>query len=179
MDFSQVAAGMWPLWLLGLFMAFSAWKTDNKDLLRVENKPLLKWCAFLVFLTVYRLLIFHFLKDQPMVQTATEAAQTIPWQMTLLVFWEDLSFALPLVYLDKLIGTKKWLRPLYWLGMLVMMLSFGSGHIYQGLIPALALSFYVPFSISRGKMYGFGTVVLCHMLYDMSTLLAVRLALGI
>ena len=179
MDFAEVAVRMWPLWLLGLFMVFAAWKTDNKDLIRIEKKPLMKFAKFLVFLTIYRLIVFHFLAHYPMVENASAAVQSIPWQMTFLVFWEDMSFALPLVFLKKLIGSKKWLQPIYWLGMATMMLSFGSGHIYQGLLPALALSLYVPFSVSRGKMYGFGTVVLCHMPYDMSTILAVRLALGL
>ena len=62
--------------------------------------------------------------------------------------------------------------------LVLVMLSFACGHIYQGLFPALAISLYIPVAMKMGKKYGFGTVMISHMLYDMSTLLSIRWMLG-
>lgn len=178
MDFVEMASHLMLFWCLGLFVAFALWKSGNKDLLRVEKKPLMKWAAFIFGLTIYRLIIFRYFSDQQMIRDAGAAALSIPWPIALLVFWEDLTFAVPLVLISRLISNKWYYRPIYIASMAILMLAFGSGHIYQGLLPALLLSLYVPFSVSRGKSVGFGTVILCHMMYDLSTILALRLALG-
>lgn len=180
MDMGDLALRMLPFWFLGFFMIYATIKSGNKDLLRFEWKPFGKWCLFILGLTAYRMIIFRFFSDQELIRSQTHAVLQIPWPAALTVFWEDMSFVVPLVLLGRCLPSdKKWAKLVNGLAQIFMMISFGSGHIYQGTFAACLLSLYVPFSLSRGQKVGFGTVILCHMLYDLSTMLAVRFALGL
>ena len=85
---------------------------------------------------------------------------------------------LSLVVLRRMIGIRKWVFPIHALAMLVVMFSFGSGHIYQGLISAFFISFYIPFAVHFANKRGFGTLCLGHVLYDFSTIMVIRAVLG-
>jgi hypothetical protein len=81
----------------------------------------------------------------------------------LLVWWEDVLFSLLSIYYAEKFLPKWVFVPLA----VITSLVFGMGHLYQGWFAVLALSFYPYFvSYKCGKKYGYGTVMICHVLYD-------------
>lgn len=176
MDMKVIIAAMYPYWIAGAMMVLATIVAGRKDVVRIEKKAVLSWIRFLCFVTLYRIFLF---KMFPHVFSGpAKAISIIPWPMTLTVFWEDACHGLPLYILRLILGTKKWTWPIHGLLMLAMMLEFGMGHMYQGIYAACALSLYIPYSISLGKKYGFGTVMLGHTLYDLTTVLSIKLLSG-
>ena len=91
-----------------------------------------------------------------------------------MVFWEDLLFAVLLIYYSEKVLPRWLFVPV----VVISSLFFGAGHMYQGWFVALLLSLY-PYFISYkfGKKYGFGTVMVAHVVYDLaivSSLIATR-----
>ena len=178
MDFSTVASQLWPCWMLGIFMIYCTWKSQHKDLLRVEVKPLLKFMRILAIIAVCRFFMFKFFLPAASLESAKAMAHMIPLPALLGTFWEDAAHSMPLVIAGLMFGTKKWYGVLSKIALVVVSLSFGSGHIYQGLLPAIAICFYIPVAMKLGKQYGFGTVMISHILYDLSTIISIRMMLG-
>lgn len=179
MTFTEMALRMYPYWIMGLFMLFVTYQSKHRDLLRIQWKSVGKWILFLGGLTVYRIVLFKYFGDHEYLKEAAEGALTIPWQATLTVFWEDLCHTVPLVILSRWLGNDKlWKKALTWLAIIAVMISFGLGHVYQGAIAAFVLSFYIPFTFKKGQEVGFGTVMLCHVLYDLVTILTLQNFLG-
>lgn len=175
MTFQEMALRMYPYWIMGLFMLFATYFSSYRNLIRVEFKPILKWIGFLAFLTVYRIAIFKIFQGNETLNNMTSGATTIPWQATLAVFWEDACHGLPLAILSLALGKDKlWKKIVTWIAILLVMISFGLGHTYQGLWAAFFLSFYVPFTFKKGQEVGFGTVMICHTLYDLVTILTLH-----
>lgn len=170
---------MWPCYLMGIGMLYATWKSEHKDLLRIEKKRLLKFSLFLVLITIYRYFIFKLGGNNPHLKEVQETIVSIPLPATLLTYWEDACHGLPLAVLGRVLDGKWYRKLIYWPALAVTMLIFGLGHVYQGIPAATLLAFYVPFSTDRGKKYGFGTVILCHMLYDFSTVLSVKWMMGL
>lgn len=176
MNAKDLAIAMYPHWLIGIFVIWATIKAGYSDLLRFDKKAILGWVRFLILLTVYRIGMFklfpvHF-------SAASEPASIIPWPLTLTVFWEDALHILPLILLQKLIGTRKWTWPIHAIATAIMMVEFGSGHIYQGFPAACMLSLYIPIVTRMGKKNGLGTVMLCHTLYDLCTILTIKFFMG-
>jgi hypothetical protein len=71
-----------------------------------------------------------------------------------------------------------WKKGLIGAAIATVMVSFGLGHVYQGWAAAAMLSFYIPFTFKKGQEVGFGTVMLCHTLYDLATILVMKAFLG-
>lgn len=179
MTFTEIAIRMYPYWLMGLFMMFATYKSKYRDLLRVEWKPIYKWCIVLVLLTIYRVLMLKYFSGHPKLEEMTSGAMTLPWQATLTVFWEDMCHGLPLAILSLALGKDRlWKRILTRIAIAVVMVSFGLGHVYQGYIAAAFLSLYIPFTFKKGQEVGFGTVMICHTLYDLVTILTLNACLG-
>jgi len=179
MTFTEMALRMYPYWIMGLFMLFVTYQSKHRDLLRIQWKSVGKWILFLGGLTVYRIVLFKYFGDHEYLKEAAEGALIIPWQATLTVFWEDLCHTVPLVILSRWLGNDKlWKKALTWLAIIGVMISFGLGHVYQGVIAAFVLSFYIPFTFKKGQEVGFGTVMLCHVLYDLVTILTLKNFLG-
>ncbi len=176
MDLKSVALTMYPYWLLGAAMVWATARSSAKELVRVERKSVLKWVRFLCNITVLRVIMFLLFKNQFI--EGAKAVSVIPWPLTLTVFWEDACHGLPLLLIQRLIGTKKWTWPIHGLLTAMVMFEFGLGHVYQGVLAATALSFYIPYSIHLGKKYGFGTVMIGHTLYDLFTILTIKLVMG-
>lgn len=178
MDILQVALQLWPCWMLGLMMIYFTWNSKYKKLLRIKPICVLKFVGYMAVISVCRYLILKFVSSSESIDAARSMAHFIPWQATLGVFWEDACHAMPLVLAGLMFRESKiysWLsKPL----LVMVMLSFACGHVYQGILPALAISFYIPVTMNLAKKYGFGTVMCCHIIYDMSTLLTIRLMLG-
>lgn len=178
MDIKSVALQMYPYWILGAVVLAATVKAGFKDLIRVEKKAVLNWVRFLFFITMYRIILFRLFPGSW--QESAKNIAIIPWPLTLTVFWEDACHGLPLLILQKLIGTDKWWK---WLihGPLtaLVMVEFGLGHVYQGIIPAMLLSLYIPYSIRLAKKFGFGTVMIGHTLFDLVTILTVKFLMGV
>jgi hypothetical protein len=176
MSMGEIALRMWPYWAVGFSIIGITLKSKYKNLLEIKKESLVGFFKFLGMLTIYRLFMFTIFKD--FFSGSAHVVSQIPIFMTLLTPWEDATHGLPLLILQKVIGTKKWTWPIHGIIMAVVMLHFLQGHLYQGLIPACMLSLYIPISIHLAKKHGYGTVMLCHIVYDFSTILTMRIMLG-
>lgn len=83
------------------------------------------------------------------------------------VFWEDMFFVFPSIFFYHL--TKN--RYLVAFLMLISSIIFAMGHLYQGTTASLILTSYVPIAFYFGRKYGLGTVMACHVTYDVLTYL--------
>lgn len=166
MTMLEIATNMWPLWLFGIFMMFMTYKSGHGDLLKIDKKCVKKWTIFIAILSLYRYLVLRYTG----VQQDMSGALTIPWQAALTVSWEDACHGLPLVLIERFTNKLKYGKLLLLPAIALVTASFGLGHVYQGLGAAAALSLYVPYTFWAGKKYGFGTVMICHVLYDLATL---------
>lgn len=178
MTIGQVALDMWPCWALGILMLTLTWKSEYRNLIRVEPKGVLKFAKTLAMIIVLRMLMLKFIYPEAMVESARYMSHLIPWQSLLGTFWEDACHTLPLALAGCMWGASKWYPKLSKVALVLVALSFGSGHIYQGIVPAVAICFYIPVTLKLGKKYGFGTVMLCHIMYDLATLLSIKWMLG-
>lgn len=179
MTFTEMALRMYPYWIMGIFMLFAVYQSNHRDLLRIELNKIGKWILFLGGLTIYRIIVFKLFSGNEYLHQAGTGASIIPWQATLTVFWEDACHSLPLVILARALGTDRWWKKgLIGAAIALVMVSFGLGHVYQGYLAAIFLSFYIPFTYKKGQEVGFGTVMICHMLYDLATILTIKQFLG-
>jgi len=170
---------MFPYWIMGLFMIFAVWHSKYKDLLRIEFKAVLKWLGFIVLLTAYRIAVFKIFHGNEKIHDMTSGAMMIPWQATLTVFWEDACHGLPLAIMSLGLGSDKlWKKILMWAVVAMVAFAFGLGHVYQGYVAAFFLSFYVPYTFKKGQQIGFGTVMICHTLYDLATIVTIKMFVG-
>lgn len=175
MTFTDFAMHMWPSWVVGAIVVGLVLAGGEKMLLRIKWNPILKWAGFLCLITFYRYVLaklFDYHVDP-------DKVGMIPWTASLTVFWEDICHGLPLVLMKKLSGNAKLAKPIYWFLLVLTMFTFGLGHTYQGIIPAILISFYIPFSIKMAEKNGFGTVIICHMMYDAATFLFIKYMFGL
>lgn len=182
MSFQEMAMHLWPMWAMGIFMMVTVFRSEHRDLLKVSTKPILKWIGYLGVITAIRLFSFWMIKqsgtDTSIVIEKLSPVNTIPWQGIFGVFWEDAMHGLPLALLARGLPSKWWSKLTSWAATVLIMLSFGSGHMYQGLLSAFLIMWYIPFSVKVGQKHGFGTVMICHILYDLATIFCVKWALG-
>lgn len=176
MTIQEVALRMWPAWTMGLIMLYLVKNSKYSYLLRVNKKGLLKFACWMSVVTLVRFVLFKL--SGPASAQARELANFLPWQVTLAVFWEDMCHGVPLVLAGLMLKSKSWYKYVRLPLLLMVMFSFASGHVYQGMFAAATISFYIPFTMSLGKKYGFGTVMLCHMFYDLLTILSFKWMLG-
>ena len=181
MNLKEIALDLWPGWLMGLIMITMVLRSSYSALLRIEKKPILSWIGILVMSTALRMAVFYaFLKSglpTDAIKAKLAGVSSIPWPAALGVFWEDACHSLPLVILGSM-WPSKWAMPLRIIALMIVMTAFGLGHIYQGLGAACLLAFYIPLSMKMGKKYGFGTVIICHTLYDLFTIFLVKWMVG-
>lgn len=162
-----------PMWLLGLFMIFITIKSGNKDILKINKPSVVSWAKFLVISTVLKAIFMYFTWNAATADQFSNISW-IPWQLTLTVWWEDAAHTLPLFLLYRLIGTSKKTWPIHALAFLIIWLAFLSGHLYQGFMPAVFISMYIPFSLYFARSRGIGTMMVNHVLYDFSTIILVQ-----
>lgn len=174
MDFTTVAQNMFPFWILGLFIMYMVLSLGQKHILRVDKKQVVKWIRLLFRITFWRFVLFKVLAFGSIFGISVKNAAIMPIGMSLTVFWEDAVFGVMLFILQKNIGENKWLKPIYWAVLAIAMVLFSSMHLYQGWLWASIIGFYIPLSVKLGKKYGFGTVMICHMLYDLFTMIFVK-----
>lgn len=170
----EFVLSLMPMWILACFVIYATFKSGNKDLLRFELKPALKWLFFIFLMTILRCTIQHISKSAMPQNVVTE----LPIWICGTVFWEDVCHAMAVVLLMRLIPNKILSVAAGILGTMVMAVAFGLGHLYQGYLAAAVLGTVVFFSFRAGKKYGFGTVIFCHIIYDFMTLLFIKYIAG-
>ncbi len=178
MDFKQVAEGLFPCWCMGLWMMNLVWNSDHKDLLRVSKEGLLRFARFLAVVTAARVFYLSMIAPDAVLESIRHVGDVIPWPTMFGVFWEDMCHAVPLVILGRMIADNKWLKPFYIALIAAMSMTFGAMHSYEGLQAVAVLSLYIPFTMRLGQKYGFGTVMLCHIAYDLTTFFTFKLMTG-
>lgn len=180
MTFNEFALEMYPFWILGIVILLLAYFSRYRHLIRIESKPVLKWVKLMLFATIIRILIFSYIRIAGNgLPYNLEGAMFLPWQTVFTVFWEDAVHTLPIAIAMEYLGTKKWYsKLLFFLIIFYSMVNFGLGHLYQGEYASLFISFYIPVTLFLGRKYGFGTIMLCHVIYDLLTILTINLCLG-
>ncbi len=147
--------------------------TKDKEIMRISWDRLAQFCGFLAILFVFRIYQFMFLLDMGLMKSMPVVPPEISghlWTMGL-VFWEDMFFAVPLFYIWKYMN-RRWLQ----ISLTVMLsILFGLGHAYQGPL-VIVITAFLPYFVSYhfGKKYGFGTSMCGHVLYDFSTVMAIK-----
>jgi len=140
---------------------------------RVDFKGVLKFVGIMALVSVARLIIFKFL-PVPM-PTGSDVVMNLNPLQLLMVFWEDAFFTLPALALARLGASKFDVGAV----LAISAVAFASGHMAYGLVWALITLLYVPFiSYKYGKTHGLGTVMICHILYDLITFFTLKLLLG-
>lgn len=177
MSLQEVALQYLPCWLLGIWMIYFTCADGYGYMMRVELKSILKFLLWMVPVTALRLLWLKYTISSGSMGPTKEIVDMIPVASTLGVFWEDACFTLPLV-LFSLFLNNKWEPYISKILLVLTMISFGSGHLYQGPVMAAAISFYIPYTMKLAKKYGFGTVMCCHVLFDMISLSAIKWLIG-
>lgn len=178
MSFLDFAARMSPYWGFGALMGWAIWKSDYKDLLAFDKKAFGKFFIFMALITVYR---YYMIQSAVRAGLGShfEAVKGLPVGAVFFTPWEDLCHEIPLVLLRRMIGTSKWAFPIHAIAMAAVMISFGAGHVYQGIPAAMLISLYIPFATNFGQKKGFGTLMASHVLYDFTTIMTIRMALGL
>lgn len=175
MDVRQVADGLFPCWCLGLAMMYLVYNSSHKDLLKVSKEGLIRFAKFLGVVTAVRIFYIAMIAPDQTLEAIRNATNMMPWQTMLGVYWEDMCNAVPLVILGSMIAGKKWLKPFYYVLLAAMSLTFGAMHSYEGPQAIVVMSMYIPFTMRLGKKHGFGTVMLCHIAYDLCTYFTFRM----
>ncbi len=179
MSFTEFALMMYPMWIMALITMIVVYFSKYRELLRIEKKPIFYFLRLLGILTLYRVGVFYFFRDHQYIQDMHTAASFIPWEITFTVFWEDAMHGLPLAIFALWLGKDKmWKKILNWIMIALVAISFGLGHTYQGMFAAFLLSFYVPFTVHKGPKIGFGTIMICHVIYDLATILTMKYMIG-
>lgn len=164
---------MLPYWIMGFLFTVLVYNSRFKKFLRVNFETVIKWIFILIIVTIYRIIVFKYFSDG-YINNQTDPLP-FPWISVLFVFWEDACYTLPIAIFENYLGRDKlWKRILIYFIILMSMISFGSGHLYQGNLSAFILSFYIPFTLDKGKKNGFGTMMICHTLYDIVTLFTIK-----
>lgn len=171
MNFLHAFHTMGTYWALGILMIVVAYKKD-KSLVRIEKDKVFNWIKILIIITAFRLSEFYFMKLFGLsMQDTIEQMRAVSYPDfagTFFVFWEDAAHALALILLLDYCKNSTYLPVIRFLSVFIFMVSFGVGHTYQGYMAAAFLALYVPFGMKMGMQYGFGTIMICHTLYDLS-----------
>jgi membrane protease YdiL (CAAX protease family) len=138
---------------------------------RVEKDKVYKFLRFMWYVTLVRVVVYMLLSTPNAAQDPNSPMNKIELLSILGVYWEDAFFTLPILILERLKVNKAILIVL--LGFNAI--SFALGHLSYGLLWAAITLLYVPFiSYKYGKLNGLGTVMVCHILYDLITLITLR-----
>jgi hypothetical protein len=151
--------------IIGLILFIYAWR-KHQDQIKADWLAVAKFCGFMMFVTALRWGIWDL---------TNQSYQPVPvsfWHF-LFVFTEDMTYAFPIYLAKDILKVRKWI----WVSLAtILSIEFASGHLYQGVFWAAITSIY-PFFISYryAKKTSFGTVMICHLLFDFITLSSVIL----
>lgn len=126
------------------------------DKLKIKFNAVASFVAFLVLFGVVQICLYNG-------QSVPTSPYKIQMFSLLRVFLEDAYFVMIPFYITNRIQNKK-INFAVWL---IYSIMFSSCHLYQGLTGVLITSFY-PYFISNkfAKKSSFGTVMVCHLLWD-------------
>lgn len=145
--------------------------TEEREVVRVDWSKIASFVGFMTLVSFLRIASY----DLMLSMGAIKDLPTLPMEIAMnkwtlcLVFWEDMFFGLPLYLVHKYMN-EGWMKWLKWPITVLVSLMFGLGHIYQGIFAVFVTSLY-PYFISKkyGERHGFGTVMMCHIIYDNMT----------
>lgn len=155
--------------IVGVFIWEWIKKTpDSESLMRVDLLALAKFLVIMFVVTTIRyMLIDYAIKEHPEATIETiwglqSTLEMIDLYKLGLVFWEDAFFVFPIAFVIKRTPKYVWIPFTF-----AMSLFFGFGHIYQGIWAVFLTSLYPYFvSYKSGMKWGFGTVMIAHVLFD-------------
>ncbi len=137
----------------------------HKNVLDIKLDKVSRFLAFMAIVTAIRLALISAQGSNPSPDYGIKF-----WQYAL-VFWEDAFYVAPLLFLERFKVTK-WGKIAFYMVAAGLSLHFASGHLYQGVFAATLTALY-PYFISfyYSKRTSLGTVMVCHILYDMITVI--------
>jgi hypothetical protein len=147
--------------------------SKEKEIMKITWPKVAEFCGFLAILFVARVCLFDWALKTGAINALPMPPPEIELWRLLLVFWEDVFFGIPIYFAAKYLKNK-WVFGTF---VVTLSLLFGSGHAYQGLF-AVGITALLPYFVcyKYGKRYGFGTTMISHILYDFSTIAALKLA---
>lgn len=162
---------MFPiLWALAaVFILVSS--LEFPGICKITKSKVFEFVRFMAWVTLIRVGVAYLSGAHYKDPDPNSPMNTINLLFTLGVFWEDVFFTLPILIAEKM-GASKVTK-----GMMIALssMAFASGHIAYGFPWSLITLAYVPFvSYKYGRKHGLGTVMICHILYDVITLASVR-----
>jgi hypothetical protein len=156
-------------------MIWATLKSEHRDLMRVDFIAIRKWFVFMCCITLIKIFNFKYGNgNHAIIKQSLLSVAWLPTFAPFLTFWEDPCHAMVLVLLARLVPIKWYNFPIHLIATFIIMLGFGVGHLYQGLLSAIVIVTEIPISIYFGKKNGFGTVIICHIVYDFLTLLTIK-----
>ena len=160
--------------IVGFLITLIVIKYDPK-VIRVEFKAIKNFMALLFLLTFLRLFLFSVAHSLgiDMLGINKGIGHIEFWRFGL-VFWEDAFFAIPIYYM---IDKWKWSKYISLPIIAALSIWFGTGHMYQ-FEAAYFATLVIPYAIfyKFGKRHGFGTTMICHILFDLVTFLTFKIA---
>lgn len=143
------------LWIFAAFILAIVYVFD-RSVLRFDSKAFLWFLKVLIIGSLLSIVLNSILGRFP-------PLPLVPVSSLLFVWGEDIIFSLlPLYYGSKLLPERCHV-PVIILSSFV----FGAFHLYQGLLFATVISLYPYISLHLGKKYGWGTVCVSHVTYDL------------
>ena len=162
------ALTMLPFWIIGATIIYTSRRMDP-SLTRITWPAVFHFLRFMAYVTVGRIL-FGSITGVPKLPL-----EDLPRYASLLgVFWEDAVHVLPALIMAR-IGLPPFFSFLY---LLFSGIAFATGHLYISPVWALFTTIYPTISYRYGKKHGLGTVMICHILYDLITVFTVTSILG-
>lgn len=177
MDVLDKFIEMSPYYILGIVILICVYFSPYRQMLTVKLQSVKKFIIFMLFITLIRIIAIKFDLLPYDLDHMRYISDLIKWQLLLMVFWEDATHTIPLAILKQHADTK-FKKILYYLLLVITMISFAAGHTYQGGFSAALLSLYIPVTIYYGLRIGFGTVMIAHVLYDIITYIGIKFLCG-
>jgi hypothetical protein len=141
------------------------------DLIRFQMSSFLRFAKIMLWVTLLRAVSLHLQGFRFDLDSMISTLTSFGFLKLFLVFWEDTFFTLPILFWAHK-GLSKWALIPY---TVCASIVFASGHIYQSYTWAALTLIYIPFlSYYYGRRVGLGTVMACHILYDIATVFIVR-----
>lgn len=147
-----------PAWILGILLIYYT-KKEYPSIVSIDKKAVARFCILMFFVFCIRFLL---------ISGPVQIPEHVSFWGLFMVFWEDAVYTLPLLILNRLKVSNKIIYPL----LALSAFGFFLGHLSYGMVWALVTLLYIPFiSYRYGLKYGLGTVMICHIIYDVVTYL--------
>ena len=156
------------MYTIGILLLAYATKF-HKDLMRIDFKGVKTFFLALLGITVTRVVLFNIFPVEGLGVLAK--VDHIQWWQAVLAGFEEAMFTLPAVF-AMMYTDNKYLKRIF---MGLVAAAFAIGHAYQGMY-GIAVTFVYMFSIAPKymKKFGFYTMVVCHILFDLSAWAFIR-----